>query len=163
MEIEEFKELIKSWEDQRLSDAYLTYNRRIEEPKYAINKTALLTMIKAIRQEWEIRKGKEDAEYIKPLNGLLSAIGYKVGLEGVKAEVRRRILKDVISGPLPLVANPGYMEEWGEDGSLKRIKKLKNCLLSFSNGGQHTNHHEAIKDWQDDLEWLNEYTSKYNR
>ena len=163
MEIEEFKELIKSWEDQRLSDAYLTYNRRIEEPKYAINKTALLSMIKAIRHEWGIRKGQEDAEYIKPRNGLLSAMGYKVGLEGVKAEVRRRILKDVISGPLPLVDSPGYMEEWGEDGSLKRTSKLKNCLIGFSSGKQHETHHQAIKDWQDDLEWLNEYTSKYTR
>ena len=154
MEIGQFRESIQNWSDQRLSDAYLTYNRRIEEPKYAINKTILLSMIKTIRQEWEIRKGKEDAEYIKPLNGLLSAMGYKVGIEGLKSEVRIRILKDVISGPLPLVANPGYMEEWGEDGSLKRIKKLKNCLLSFSNGGQHASHHEAIKDWKEDLEWL---------
>ena len=70
MEIGQFRESIQNWSDQRLSDAYLTYNRRIEEPKYAINKTILLSMIKAIRQEWEIRKGKEDAEYKKPLNGL---------------------------------------------------------------------------------------------
>ena len=157
MEIAQFKESIQNWSDLRLSEAYLTYNRSIEEPKYAINTIMLQSMIKAIRQEWEIRKGKEDSEYIKPLNGLLSAMGYRVGIEGIKAEVRIRILKDVISGPLPLVANPGYMEEWGEDGSSKRIKKLKNCLKSFSTGGQHRNHHEALKDWKEDMQWIEDY------
>jgi len=157
MEIENFKRNIGKWTDQRLSDAYLIYNSRVEEPKYAINKEILLLMINAIRYEWEVRKTKGDTEYLSPLNGLLSAMGYKVGIEGLKTEVRRRILQDVISGPLPLVSSPGYMEEWGEDGSSKRIRKLKNCLKAFSTGGQHRNHHEALKDWKEDMEWIKDY------
>ena len=160
MNINNFKKNIKDWNDLRLSDAYQTYCKRLEDPKYSLKKELLEDIINSIREEWGERKNREGAEYSSPRNGLLSTMGYKVGMEGYKEKVRRRILQDVISGPLPLVGNPEYMEEWGEDDSNKRLKKLKNCLKGFSSGKLHESHHQAIKDWQEDLEWLNEYTSK---
>ena len=116
-------------------------------------------MINVIKDEWEGRKAREETKYMSPRNGLLSTMGYKVGIEGYKEKVRRKVLKDVISGPLPLVGNPDYMKEWGEDNSPKRIQKLSNCLIGFSSGKQHETHYQAIKDWKDDLSWLIEYTS----
>ena len=154
MNINNFKKNIKDWNDLRLSDAYQTYCKRLEDPKYSLKKELLEDIINSIREEWGERKNREGAEYSSPRNGLLSTMGYKVGMEGYKEKVRRRILQDVISGPLPLVGNPEYMEEWGEDGSNKRLKKLKNCLKGFSSGKLHETHHQAIKDWQEDLEWL---------
>ncbi|MDB3994991.1 hypothetical protein N9450_04575 [Gammaproteobacteria bacterium] len=160
MNINNFKRNIKTWDDLRLSDAYQTYCKRLEDPKYSLKKGLLEDIINSIREEWVERKNNEGAEYSSPRNGLLSTMGYKVGMEGYKEKVRRRILQDVISGPLPLVGNPEYMEEWGGDGSNKRIKKLKNCLKGFSSGKLHETHHLAIKDWQEDLEWLYKYIGK---
>lgn len=154
MDIKQFKENIKTWSDLRLSSAYQTYCKRLDDPKYALKEELLENIINSIRDEWEERKNREGAEYSSPRNGLLSTMGYKVGMDGYKEKVRRKILKDVISGPLPLVGNPEYMEEWGEYGSKKRIQKLKNCLIGFSSGKQHETHHQAVKDWQDDLDWL---------
>ena len=154
MEIDRFKENIKTWDALRLSNAYQTYRKRLDDPKYSLKEELLENFIDSIRDEWEERKNREGAEYSSPGIGLLSTMGYKVGVDGYKEKVRRKILRDVISGPLPLVGNPEYMEEWGEDGSKKRIQKLKNCLIGFSSGKQHETHRQAVKDWQDDLDWL---------
>ena len=51
MEIENFKRNIGKWTDQRLSDAYLIYNSRVEEPKYAINKE-ILSNQRGIKKSW---------------------------------------------------------------------------------------------------------------
>ena len=157
MDIKQFKENIETWADLRLSSAYQTYCKRLDDPKYALKEELLENIIDSIRDEWEERKNREGTEYSSPRMGLLSTMGYKVGMDGYKEKVRRKILKDVISGPLPLVGNPEYMEEWGEDGSKKRIQKLKNCLIGFSTGKQHETHREAIKDWENDLKWLNKF------
>ncbi len=158
MDIKKFKENIKTWDALRLSSAYQTYCKRLDDPKYTLKEELLENIINSIRDEWEERKNREGAEYSSPRNGLLSTMGYKVGMDGYKEKVRRRILRDVISGPLPLVGNPEYMEEWGEDDSQKRKQKLRNCLVGFSSGKQHETHHQALEDWQDDLEWLDKYT-----
>ena len=154
---EEFKDKIKKWEDERLSRGYQLYNLRLDEPKYALNREELESRIGLIKDEWGSRSS-HDGNYSWPREGLLSVMGYKVGKNGLKEEARRRILKDVISGPLPLVANKGYMAEWGEDGSNGRIKKTRDCLKGFIHGAQNSDRDMsvAIQDWTDDLEWLNE-------
>ena len=158
MNIEKFKQNIKTWDELRLSKAYRVYCKRLAEPNYVLKEELIEQMINVIKDEWEDRKDREGTKYMSPRNGLLSTMGYKVGIEGYKEKVRRKVLKDVISGPLPLVGNPDYMKEWGEDNSPKRKQKLRNCLLGFSSGKQHETHYQAIKDWEDDLSWLNEYT-----
>ena len=152
----EFKEMIKHWHDQRLAKCYQLYNARLDIPSYLSHKQELESRIRLIRDEWGSRNG-HDGNYSWPAQGLLSVMGYRVGItEGVKEAQRRRILLDVISGPLPLVGNVGYMAEWGEDRSNRRIKKTKDCLRGFMHGKQHLNHDIAIQDWTTDLEWLNE-------
>ena len=154
MDINKFKENIKTWDDSRLSTAYQTYCKRYEDPKYTLKEELLENVIHSIREEWQERRNKAGAQYSSPRIGLLSTMGYRVGIGGYKEMVRRKILQDVISGPLPLVGNPEYMEEWGEDGSKKRIQKLINCLIGFSAGKQHETHVQALKDWQEDLDWI---------
>ena len=88
--------------------------------------------------------------------GLLSVMGYKVGIEGLKPEVRRSILADVIGGPIPLVGNPEYMDRWGEDNSNERIRMLSGSLYAFSQGRDPVTHGQAIQDWESDLKWLKE-------
>tara|TARA_Y100000590_G_scaffold447983_1_gene584005 strand:- start:140 stop:613 length:474 start_codon:yes stop_codon:yes gene_type:complete len=153
---EEFKEIIKDWDDERLSHGYQLYNKRLDEPRYILKREELESRIRLIRDEWGSRSSNE-GNYSWPERGLLSVMGYRVGItEGIKEGIRRRILKDVISGPLPLVGNSGYMAEWGEDGSNERIEKTKNCLKGFVHGRQHLDHDIAIQDWTTDLGWLNE-------
>lgn len=157
MDIDEFKEKIKSWEDLRLSKSYLSLRKKLEEPKNKNLVEVLENRIQAIRNEWEARKDIEGEFIFAPSEGLLSVMGYKVGINGLKQELRRKILADVIEGPVPLVSSPGYMQEWGDDGSKKRINKTFNCLLAFSSGTIHQTHHEALKDWEEDLEWLSSH------
>ena len=152
---EEFKEKIKKWDDERLSHGYQLYNKRLDEPNYLLKREELESIIELIRDEWGSRSS-HDGNYSWPREGLLSVMGYRVGITaGIKEDTRRRILKDVISGPLPLVGNKGYMAEWGEDGSNRRIKKTKDCLKGFIHGKQHLNHDVALQEWMNDLDWLN--------
>ena len=95
MEIDRFKENIKTWDALRLSNAYQTYRKRLDDPKYSLKEELLENFIDSIRDEWEERKNREGAEYSSPRIGLLSTMGYKVGMDGYKAKVRRKILKDV--------------------------------------------------------------------
>ena len=82
MDIKQFKENIKTWADLRLSSAYQTYCKRLDDPKYALKEELLENIINSIRDEWEERKYREGAEYSSPRIGLLSTMGYKVGMDG---------------------------------------------------------------------------------
>jgi len=158
----EFKQYIKEWPERRLSNSYQTYSKRIEETPNTQKKDELQFRINTIKEEWSQRKAKDSPIYFSsPAEGLLSTMGYRVGANGLKEKVRRRILKDVFTGPIPLVGNLGYMSEWGKDKSEQRKEKITRCLWAFSSGGLHKDHEEAVKDWKEDLEFFLEYYSDY--
>ena len=148
------KNRIKTWDYPQLSKSYLSLTKKLSDPKNKNSIELLLERISLIRNEWESRKEGEGPEYYFISEGLLSVMGYKVGINGLKPETRQKILADVIEGPIPLVGDKGYMSEWGEDGSEDRIRKTANCLYGFSTGKAHATHSQAIKDWEEDLVWL---------
>ena len=150
----ELKEKMKTWEYERLSKSHISLRKKLIDADNLSSTHILEERINLIKEEWVSRKSSENREYLSQSDGLLSAMGYKVGMDGLKPLTRQKILTDVISGPIPLVNNPSYMEEWGEDGSSKRIKKTFNCLMAFSSAKIHETHHEALKDWSEDIEWL---------
>lgn len=154
MDIKNLKELIKGWDSERLSKAYIKWIIRSQAEENEVKVDKYNEQINAVLAEWSNRPnlGKKGSD--RPELGLLKTMGYRVGVEGLHTKARRRILKDVIRGPLPLVGNVSYMNEWGSDSSLQRLYKLENCLSGFMNGGQHSNHFQALQDWEEDLDWL---------
>lgn len=91
-----------------------------------------------------------------PEIGVMASMGYHVGVtQGKKPRIRRRILDDIYSGPIVMVGSLEHMDEWGEDCSTKRLKKLKRNLKSFITSNKNRKFLEtAVKEWQEDLEYL---------
>ena len=164
MEIKQLKKIIKRWDSAQLSHAYRTWVVRMQDQEDQEISERFNKQIIAVLTEWSRRTGHMDiADFGRPELGMLKVMGYTVGVEGLKANARRRIIEDIIANPLPLVGNPSYMYEWGDVNSLKRINKLKKCFKGFIFGGQHARHIEALQDWQDDLEWLSKKTSRVTK
>ena len=153
--LEKLAALIKKWDYDHLSKSYVTIRKKISETEDENEIKKGEERVNLIRNEWESRKTNEVLEWY-PLQskGLFALMGYKVGIDGLKPETRRSILEDIIEGPIPLVGNPIYMTEWGEDNSEKRIRKVINNLYAFSNNAAHATHHQAIQDWKEDLQWV---------
>ena len=81
MDIDKFKENIKTWDDSRLSNAYQTYCKRLMTQSTL--KEELENIIDSIRDEWEERKiGRCRALSLRI--GMFSTMGYKVGMEDIK-------------------------------------------------------------------------------
>lgn len=154
MEIQILKELIKGWDSERLSKAYRNWIIRCQDEKSIEKVKKYNEQINAVLVEWSNRSSIRRNDAHRPELGLLKTMGYTVGAEGLKATARRKILKDIIKGPLPLVGDASYMNEWGKDSSSQRIYKLKKCLFGFIHGGQHATHLQALQNWEEDLDWL---------
>ena len=92
-----------------------------------------------------------------PQEGLLSAMGYRVGAKDPGRAARRTILKQVFDGPVVSVWSREYMAEWGQDKSVQRLSKMAWSIASFANnmlkktGGVPN---DAVTSWAEDLEWL---------
>ncbi|MDC5706974.1 hypothetical protein OPW41_19365 [Vibrio europaeus] len=94
-----------------------------------------------------------------PQIGVLKAVGYTVGVQGLPQSARLFILKDVYSESLPFVFSHAHMKEWGEPQSSTRLKKMAEALASFARGAKRktqANMDKAISDWEHDLAWLKE-------
>lgn len=100
-----------------------------------------------------------------PNVGLLKYVGYTVGVDGLPAAERRKILDRVFSRPLPNVHSKSYMQEWGEPNSALRLQKLANALSSFARLAKRKKPKRtaAISDWESDLRWLKKkyYDSRF--
>lgn len=89
--------------------------------------------------------------------GMLSFMGYRVGQSGVPAANRRDILNYVYNETLPKVGSPALMEEWARPKTGNRLRKLANCLASFSRNAKRNLFADmsvAIEDWESDLAYL---------
>ncbi|GLR05228.1 hypothetical protein GCM10007906_28160 [Vibrio hyugaensis] len=94
-----------------------------------------------------------------PQIGVLKAVGYTVGAQGLPQTERRSILKNVYMQTLPYVDSRSYMNEWGEPSSSERLKKMAETLASLTKGAKRktqANMNQAIRDWESDLAWLKE-------
>ena len=96
--------------------------------------------------------------HMLPERGMMAVMGYHVGNDGVAKMKRREILGEVIEEPLPFVHTPMYMREWGAPNSHRRVDKV----CSFFHGeinkprGNARDFERAIKEWEDDLEFVQE-------
>lgn len=94
-----------------------------------------------------------------PSAGVLSAMGYRVGNDGLPARARRRILKQAFQVQL-IATTPetvAYISEWGGPGTSGRRSKIENCLRGFAAAARQRRSADvsaAIADWEADLEWL---------
>jgi len=123
--------------------------------------TSLLaqSVIEAIESEWRRRVQRTFYFVQLPKVGMLAALGYHVGQGGEKMPVRRRILKHVVEGELPVVSSIAYTAEWGMPLSNERIKKLVNVLTALIDGAKNDpTKKTAVSQWQADRDWLlNDY------
>jgi len=94
--------------------------------------------------------------YIKYSQGLLSYLGYKVGMQGLPPGQRYKLLSRIFQGPLPLINDAAYMREWGEPYSEQRLRKLAYSLYQFIKNARNRpdNMTKAINDWNNDLLYL---------
>lgn len=122
------------------------------------DQASALSVVNAINDEWErrldlFRKGQYKAS--SPKGGVLSAVGYKVGNAGENTSVRHQLLDHILSGNLPPVGSPAYMEEWGEPLSRTRFIKLHRVIRVLASSAAHDDKlHAAMEDWEEDLRYL---------
>ncbi|WP_274883715.1 hypothetical protein [Vibrio harveyi] len=93
-----------------------------------------------------------------PKLGMLSAVGYCVGINGLGLKQRQELLSNVYSKRLPFVDSRKYVAEWGAPKSSERLKKLAEAIAAFVRNAKRkkNNMSVAIREWQQDLAWLKE-------
>jgi hypothetical protein len=116
-------------------------------------------VLAAIQREWrrQFQSGMITCSAERPEKGMLATLGYRVGSNGEKTSIRRRILKYVVEQELPVVASIAYTSEWGAPKSPQRYHKLVRFLESqLTNPGNigRANMEKAMIEWSEDLEWV---------
>lgn len=93
-----------------------------------------------------------------PPTGVLGAMGYKVGKDGLPTAARREILRQVVRVELSASSREAesYIHGWGSPSSSRRVRKMYNSIASFSRNLQSRDADTsvAIADWESDLNWL---------
>jgi len=88
----------------------------------------------------------------------LHAMGYRVGKTGLAIEDRHALLASCFANMIPNVDSPAYMESWGNPGSGDRLHRIARQLVmnieNFSGRSDSARYEQAIADWIDDLQWL---------
>jgi hypothetical protein len=102
-----------------------------------------------------------------PETGVLRQLGYVVGRKGLSEAKRRQVLDRVYRIVLQptSTAAAGYIAQWGEPRTWRRLEKMANCLASFAQTKKRDtrrDYGEAIADWEADLDYLRGkyYTSR---
>jgi hypothetical protein len=155
---------IPSMTDQELLVLFENASARLSE-----NKTpdAAATAMAAIEREWQNRLDHPRTNthrYEAPPVGMLGTLGYHVGsTNGAATAVRRRLLKHVLEGQLPLVDSPAYTDEWGPANSTKRYSKLIQFLQSQIANPANRDKARAMIEWNEDLDWVQHNYSHLSR
>ena len=92
-----------------------------------------------------------------PQVGVLSYVGYNVGVNGQVRSGRQDILQRVFERDLPQVHSPQHMAQWHVAKSAMRLKKIAESIAAFCRNAkrrQRANMQRAIENYQDDLAWL---------
>jgi hypothetical protein len=100
-----------------------------------------------------------------PKESPLRKLGYRVGKDGEPTTKRREILRKAFEGPLPNVGNAQYMATWGDPKTWKRETRIwANIRQYCANENKKQNgSKDAIKDWEEDLEWFAGYVRDFFR
>lgn len=114
----------------------------------------------------EIGDGSVDGDEWPDI-GLLKYMGYTVGVSGESISKRREILASTYElTKLPRIGSPEYVRQWGHSQSAARLKKMADAIAAFVRNQKRKSSpsHEAISDWEIDLDWLkkNYYTGRYD-
>lgn len=89
--------------------------------------------------------------------GLLGALDYRVGKNGLPISNRHEILSRAFEGELPDGLSTYYKKECGDPSTPERLKKIANIIAGLCRIAKRRKSHrmdEAIKHWEADLEWL---------
>jgi hypothetical protein len=87
--------------------------------------------------------------------------GYRVGkIDGLPERDRQSILERTFHGQLKFVESIEYMQQWGQPGSRRRLRRIAR-LIAWQVGGARGRAEKlghdmsaATRDWRDDLEWM---------
>ena len=90
--------------------------------------------------------------------GVLGALGYHVGKNGIDKRTRRAILTEAVEVNL-VAASPefvDYVKGWGAPKSRQRIVKIRDSIRAFAQIRRSTkaDYSSALTDWDSDLAWL---------
>jgi hypothetical protein len=91
-----------------------------------------------------------------PDRGMLKALGYRVGEEGVEVSERRLILDYLLTeDALPAIDCLGYMRQWGKASEPTRREKLRWVIsnLMHEKWGM-VDYEKAVKEWKADLAYV---------
>ena len=103
-----------------------------------------------------------------PETGVLKAMGYTVGRNGLSDGARRQILKEVYSTKsLPRIGDAIHMAEWGDPNLATRLLKMANTIAALARNAKRRTDGSmkvAVEDWESDLAWLQRtyYRGIYN-
>jgi hypothetical protein len=90
-------------------------------------------------------------------DGLLSYVGYSAGITAPTQQTREDILDCVFHNQIPRVISPQHMLEWGAPTSPERLRKMANCLATFTRNAKRkrtADYGIAIEHWESDLDYL---------
>jgi hypothetical protein len=80
---------------------------------------------------------------------------YTVGECGLDEKPRRRILTKAFNGELPWVESDKYMALWGNPGTRQRLRQMAyHISRQIPKHRGMWNHDTAVREWEEDLEWL---------
>ena len=90
--------------------------------------------------------------------GVLGAMGYQVGKNGLDKRTRRAILTETVEVRL-VAASPEFVEYvrgWGAPKSRRRLTKIRDSIRVFAQIRRSTraDYSAALADWDGDLAWL---------
>ena len=89
------------------------------------------------------------------LVGVLSTMGYRVGVNGLAPAIRYQILERTYRGQLPQSLPRDYLSEWGSPGTAHRLQKLANTIAALTrNMKRRSPGAAASDDWEEDLRML---------
>lgn len=93
-----------------------------------------------------------------PTSGVLGALGYRVGRNGLRESARRAILEATLGVELVAGSKAAeeYIRQWGPPNSVRRLQKMVNSIAAFARNAKRrsADFSEAIADWESDLRWL---------
>jgi hypothetical protein len=90
--------------------------------------------------------------------GVLGALGYHVGKNGVDKRTRRAILTEAVEVQLVAASHEfaQYVLGWGAPKSRQRKVKIRDSIRAFAQvrRSARADYSAALADWDDDLAWL---------
>jgi hypothetical protein len=98
--------------------------------------------------------------------GMLAYLDYRVGANGEHSRARQAILSRVFESSLPPVFDKAYMDEWGQNGTASRLRKMAESIAAFARNAKRRDADrldQAIRQWEQDLSFLHDryYVGKF--